>query len=1197
MKAIKAPLQDLEAFRELDKAFGAPGACVTVTGCVDAQKLHLIDALGTSARNRVIITHSDLRAKEICADYRFYDRNTTYYPAKDLIFFQADIHGNEIVRERMRSLRYLLEGRPVTFVTTFAALMSPRIPIDVLRSHVLSIDKQHPVDEKTLALSLVEMGYEKSFQVEAPGQFAIRGGIIDVFDLTEDNPYRIELWGDDVESIRSFDILSQRSIEQLESVEIFPATELILSEEDLTAGLAAIGRETEERVAQLRDEMRTGEAHRLKTAIEELTEQMTAFHRAPASESLLRYFYREPVSLLKLFDEKTTRVFLDEPAHILSHARAVEAEFRESMIHRAEQGYILPGQMDLLFSPETVEAQMRGMPRLLLETLETPAGENLFADATCPVFRIEAREIAPYNNSFDALVRDLKRYRKEGYRVLMLSGSRTRAKRLIEDLRDHDVTAFYSENPSRLLQSGEIMTYYGHLRQGFEYPSVKFAVISESDIFTEHRRKKKRRGKHTYAGEKIGDFADLKVGDYVVHEDHGLGIYRGVEKLIVDHTTRDYIKIEYAEGGHLYVLATGLSVIQKYAAAKDDDKKERKIRLNRLGSPEWSRTRAKVKSAVDEIAQDLVDLYAKRSAAQGYAYGADTVWQEEFEEAFPYEETEDQIHAIEEMKSDMESHRIMDRLICGDVGFGKTEIAIRGAFKAVQENKQVAVLVPTTILAQQHYNTFVERMQNFPVRVELLSRFRTASEQKKTIADLKKGMVDVVIGTHRLLSKDVTYKDLGLLVVDEEQRFGVAHKEKIKQLKETVDVLTLTATPIPRTLHMSLTGIRDMSLLTEAPGDRLPIQTFVCEQNDEMVREAIVRELARGGQTYYVYNRVASIDVVTDRIAALVPEARVAYAHGQMHEADLEKIMYDFIGGDIDVLVSTTIIETGLDIPNVNTMIVHDADRMGLSQLYQLRGRVGRSNRTAYAFLMYKRDKVLREVAEKRLSAIREFTDLGSGYKIAMRDLEIRGAGNLLGQKQSGHMSAVGYDLYCKMLEESVRRLKGDSPAEEERTHTSVDLSVDAFIPPDYILNEKQKLEIYKRIAGIESDQEADDMRDELLDRFGKLPESVDNLIRIARLRERAGALYLTEIKGGAGQITFMVSPVAKLEVTGIPMLLRDYGGKLSFHGAGKPCFVLQYGMPARKEQAPAVLLLAAEKTITDMEQALLLPARERSTS
>ena len=680
---------------------------------------------------------------------------------------------------------------------------------------------------------------------------------------------------------------------------------------------------------------------------------------------------------------------------------------------------------------------------------------------------------------------------------------------------------------------------------------MNFVVISETDIFGKDKRKKKRRT--TYEGRKIQSFSELKPGDYVVHENHGLGIYQGIEKIEVDKISKDYMKISYAKGGNLYIPATQLDLIQKYAGS--DSKKPK---LNRLGTQEWTKTKAKVRGAVKEIAKDLVELYAARQNQDGFVYGEDTVWQKEFEEMFPYEETEDQLLAINAVKKDMESHKIMDRLICGDVGYGKTEIAIRAAFKAVQENKQVVYLVPTTILAQQHYNTFCQRMKDFPVRVDLMCRFRTPAQQRDTIQNLKRGLVDIVVGTHRVLSDDIEYKDLGLLIIDEEQRFGVQHKEKIKKLKKNVDVLTLTATPIPRTLHMSLIGIRDMSVLEEAPQDRLPIQTYVMEYNDEMVREAIERECARNGQVYYVYNRVEDIAEVTAHIQKLVPELNVSFAHGQMKEHELEKIMYDFINGDIDVLVSTTIIETGLDISNVNTMIIHDADRLGLSQLYQLRGRVGRSGRMAYAFLLYRKDKLLKEIAEKRLAAIREFTDLGSGFKIAMRDLEIRGAGNLLGAEQHGHMEAVGYDMYCKMLNEAVKHLKGEL-SEEDTFTTALDVNVDAYIPDSYIPNEYHKLDIYKRIAAIESEEEMDDMIEELIDRFGDIPKKVELLLEVARLKNLAHQAYVTEVTQKGVTYTFRMYEKAKIHVERIPDLLKQFPEALSFKAdVSDPKFIYQ---------------------------------------
>ena len=842
-----------------------------------------------------------------------------------------------------------------------------------------------------------------------------------------------------------------------------------------------------------------------------------------------------------------------------------------------EKGYLLPGQTEVLYSVKEIMARIQTGRTVYLTGLD----QNLTKLTVNEKFGFDVKNVNSYQNSFEILLKDLKRWKKNGYRVILLSASRTRASRLASDLREYDLKAYcpdegaMEKEEASSVAPGEILVVYGNLHRGFEYPLLKFVIITEGDMFGVEKKKKKRR-KTTYQGKKIQSFSELSVGDYVVHEDHGVGIYRGIEKIEQDHIVKDYLKIEYGDGGNLYLPATRLEGIQKYAGAE-----AKKPKLNKLGGGEWNKTKTRVKGAVQQIARDLVQLYAARQSASGFQCGPDTVWQKEFEELFPYEETDDQLEAIDATKADMESRKIMDRLICGDVGFGKTEIALRAAFKAVQESKQVVYLVPTTILAQQHYNTFVQRMKDFPVRVDMLSRFRTPGQQKKTLEDLKKGMVDVLIGTHRVLSGDVVFKDLGLLIIDEEQRFGVTHKEKIKQLKKNIDVLTLTATPIPRTLHMSLVGIRDMSVLEEPPIDRIPIQTYVMEYNEEMVREAVHREMARGGQVYYVYNRVNDIVEIANRIAALVPEAVVVFAHGQMKEHELERIMLDFINGDIDVLVSTTIIETGLDIPNANTMIVHDADRMGLSQLYQLRGRVGRSNRTAYAFLMYRRDKLLKEEAEKRLQAIREFTELGSGIKIAMRDLEIRGAGNVLGAEQHGHMEAVGYDLYCKLLNQAVRAIQG-LEKEEEAYETVVDCDINAYIPSSYIKNEYQKLDIYKRISAIENEDEYIDMQDELMDRFGEIPRPVENLLRIAALKGIAHSAFVTEVGINRQEVRLTMYPKARMDAAGIPPLVASYKGRLKFQMGDEPCIL--YQETNKKNQDSSAMMEKAKEILEGLK-------------
>ncbi len=1174
MQALFTPLYELAEYGQIKQQLKTSHGIVQVAGCVDTQKWHMTFGLSDDYKYKIIATFSELHMREIYEQYGAYDKNVLMYPAKDLIFYQADIHGNQQTKERIRVLKRLIQKKPITIITTFDALMAPQIPLSVYEKNILTLKNGGQVDLKELSEQLTTLGYEKTYQVASPGQFAVRGDILDVFDLTEDNPVRVELWGDDIESIRSFDAESQRSIEPLNQVQIFPARETILSKSRKEKGMAAIEEEALGQYELFRKEFKTEEAHRIKQQIEELKEDLFTFQTMTNLDSYLHYFYEETTGLLDFLDAEKSLLILDEPVRIKEHIDAVELEFKDSMSNRLEKGYLLPGQTKLLYESTQLAASLSKKRVLALSMMDVkcslfPAKER---------FEVEVKMVSPYNNSFETLVKDLSKYRKNKYRMILMSPSRTRARRLAEDLRENEISAVYSEDAFREAIPGEVLCMVGNVGRGFEYPLLRFVVIAESDIFGAKKQKKKK--KSGLSGTKIQDFAELHVGDYVVHEMYGLGQYQGIEKIEVDHVMKDYLKLAYAGNGNVYVPATGLHILQKYASA---DAKPPK--LSKLGSKEWTKTKQRVRSAVELVAKDLVELYAHRQQETGYQYGADTVWQREFEEMFAYEETPDQLAAIEATKRDMESGKIMDRLICGDVGYGKTEVAIRAAFKAAQEGKQVVYLVPTTILAQQHYNTFVQRMKDYPVRVDLMCRFRTPTEQKKTLIDLKKGFVDIVIGTHRVLSKDVEFKDLGLLIIDEEQRFGVSDKEKIKKLKENIDVLTLTATPIPRTLHMSLIGVRDMSLLEEAPQDRVPIQTYVMEYNPEMVREAIVRELSRGGQVYYVYNRVNDIEQVTADVQALVPEATVAFAHGQMKEHELERMMYDFVNGEIDVLVSTTIIETGMDIANANTMIIHDADSLGLSQLYQLRGRVGRSNRTAYAFMMYKRGKLLKEVAEKRLQAIKEFTDLGSGFKIAMRDLEIRGAGNLLGKAQHGYMESVGYDMYCKMLGEAVTTAQGGKITAD--FDTKVDISADAFIPVEYILNESQKLDIYKRIAGVETIAEKEDMIQELEDRFGTVPTPVINLIRINMLRIRAHKMYMTDVRNIRDRLQFVFRNDAPVNPEAIPIFIKKHRGNMTFTPVGTPTFTYRLALSGMVEKDAQLLLEACEEILEQMEQDL----------
>ena len=1083
MKCFLAPLRELADYQEIVKKRGGKGY-IQIVGGVSSQKIHMIQDLSDGFDFKIIVFSDEEKAKIAYEEYSYIQENVVYYPPKDLLFYDVDIKGKYIFSSKINVIKSIIEreeGDNIVVVTTVDSFIDGLPRFSEIKKATIKVNMNQSIDFSKLQEELVKIGYERVGQVESPGHFAVRGGIVDVYPLTEENPIRVELWGDEVDSIRVFDIENQRTIANIDEVILYPACEL--------KGL-------------------------------------------------------QESSFLDYFIDTNCILFLDEPLRLMNTLVSVYDEFESSMKNRRslkEEGHEVETPLRVL-KPSEVIKKLNSFSGIAFTTLDIKLKNFLIKEKV----NYDIKSVNPYHNSFEMLTRDLRAYKRKGYRVVLLSPSVSRAKRLAEDLRDYDLKSFYSDDKDRTVNPSEILVTKGHLASGYEYPLLKFLVISESDIFGKKVKKKKRR---RYSGEKIQEFSNLRIGDFVVHENHGLGIYQGIEKIEVDKVTKDYMKIEYANNGALFISATGLDVIQKYAGADG-----RKPKLNKLGTGAWSKTKTGVKGAIHEIAKDLVELYAHRREQDGYAYEPDTPWQKEFEEMFPFEETEDQLEAIADTKRDMESNKIMDRLICGDVGYGKTEIAIRASFKAIQEGKQVVYLVPTTILAQQHYLTFTHRMKDFPVRVELLCRFRTPSQIRRSLEDLRKGLVDIVIGTHRVLSNDVHYKDLGLLILDEEQRFGVRHKEKIKKLKENVDVLTMTATPIPRTLHMSLIGIRDLSVLDEAPSDRMPIQTYVMEYQEEMVREAIQREIDRRGQVYYVYNRVHDIADVAGRIARLVPDAVVAYAHGQMGERNLENIMQDFVEGEVDVFVSTTIVETGLDISNANTMIIHDADQFGLSQLYQLRGRIGRSNRMAYAFLLYRRDKLLPEVAEKRLRAIREFTELGSGIKIAMRDLEIRGAGNLLGTVQSGHMYAVGYDLYCKMLGQAVSELKGER--KEERFNTAIDLNVDAYIPDSYIPNEVQKLEVYKKIATIESEEEMSEMLDELLDRFGEIPKKAYQLLRIASLKALANSVYLTAVEEKEWGYRFVMYEKANVNPGKIPELIERYRGHLEFKGEVLPYFI-----------------------------------------
>jgi len=1153
LKTLVQPLSELEAFSNAIKKVNKEHKPIYITGAIDSEKCHLMHAIGEK-RRKLIITYNELRAREIYEDMKFFEQEEVLlYPAKDIIFYNADVHSNDIIRQRMNIIKTMNQQDGYTIILSLEALMDKLISKEELESHIMTCQVGTIWDPRTISEELMYIGYERVTQVESQGQFAIRGGIIDIYPLTEKNAYRIELWDDEVDSIRAMNVESQRSIDKVDHVEIFPSREVIVNKERIAGAINRIKMDRDKMVKAFEKNSKLEEAERIKQSTTTILDKMTHQKTFNGIEGFVEYFYEETVSFLDYF-EKDTLVFVDEPIRIKERFDSIHKEFTESIVNRYEKGYLLQGQTEILISMGELLHKMDGYTKVLMSTLQQKI-ERFHYDYSV---NLSVKSINPYHKSMEILDKDLKYWSNNQYRTLLLTASKTRAERLANDLKDRGIEAFYLPKLDMEIPRGKVAVSYGSLHKGFEYPLIKFVVVSETDLIGKSNKRKKTR-KKKFKGSKIDSFTELKVGDYVVHENYGIGIFRGTEKIEIDEVSKDYIKISYRDEGNLYISTSQLDVIQKYIGAEG-----KRPKLHKLGSTEWKKTKSRVKGMVEDLAKDLVDLYAKRQAKEGFRFTEDTVWQKEFEEMFPYEETDDQLISIEETKKDMESKKIMDRLICGDVGYGKTEVAIRGAFKAVQDDKQVAYLVPTTILAQQHFNNFVQRMKDFPVRVEMLSRFKSAKDQKKIIEDTKKGLVDILIGTHRIISKDVVFKDLGLLIIDEEQRFGVGHKEKIKQVKENVDVLTLTATPIPRTLHMSLIGIRDMSVLEEPPEERHPIQTYVLEHNEELIKDAIYRELARNGQIYYVYNRVKKIDEVTDWISKMVPEANVAFAHGQMNERELENIMFDYINGDIDILVCTTIIETGLDIQNTNTIIIQDADRLGLSQLYQLRGRVGRSNRVAYAYLLYKKDKILQETAEKRLQAIREFTEFGSGFKIAMRDLEIRGAGNLLGAMQHGHMEAVGYDLYCKLLEEAIHEVNDEKV--EEPFETSIEISVDAFIPGRYIRDEVRKLEAYKKIASIENEKDYYDTQEELEDRYGDLPKSVANLLEIALIKAIGNRADIVAIEQKGENIMFETKKDARINPDKIPKLLEKYRNQLFFTINKVPYFTYKMNRRDKKQ-------------------------------
>lgn len=1129
------PLRALEGMEELIACIRAHKNA-KVVNMVEACKVHFMYGIGSFAKVPiVVITYDEISTKKIQEDMEaLKGKDKVYvYPSRDILFYNADVHSMDITSARLRVIEALKAKEDVVVIIPVEALLNPLSPKETWESYTKTMRLGDVINIGGLEHHLVQVGYERVARVEAMGQFSIRGGIVDIYPPTTDEPYRIELWDDEIDSIRSFNPETQRSINKIEAFNIVPNQEIVFPLQLLKQAVPDIKADLEQTVQKLKDEGKDESAERLKRDIKEVIEKIENDISPKGLEFYIPYTDLELVSILDYIDRDTV-LFVDEPSKIGEKSERTLTEYEESMKARLEYGHILPKQMDLIFAYTDILSKMGQYANVFLMNFDS---EVKYLD-TEYTMSLRVHENNTFYKNLDLLEKDLKELKAKGDKVFVLSGSRVKAQRLCDELEERELLVSYTEREEDTPQNGQILIYKGFLQKGFYYEDLKLHIIADKDLFGQD--KKVRKPKKKYSGAKIQSFLELAPGDYVVHEQHGIGVFKGIEQITFEGISKDNLKIEYADNNILYVNINQMDLVQKYVGAEGKVPK-----LSKLDGSEWRKSKAKVRGAIKDIAKELIKLYSKRQYARGFSYEPDTLWQTEFEELFPYEETGDQLEAIEDVKRDMESDKIMDRLVCGDVGYGKTEVAIRAAFKAVQNSKQVAYLVPTTLLAQQHYQRFKERMSAYPVTVELLSRFRTPKEIKKSLEGLASGRVDIIVGTHRLLSKDVKFKDLGLVIIDEEQRFGVTHKEKLKEMRTEVDVMSLTATPIPRTLHMSLIGIRDMSVLEEAPLERKPVQTYVMEYSEDFIKDAIHRELGRGGQVYFLHNQVRNIEEMAETIQRLVPTANVAFAHGQMGERELEKIMLSFIEGEVDVLVSTTIIETGLDISNANTIIMNHADRMGLSQLYQLRGRVGRSSRMGYAYLMYQKDKVLKEVAEKRLQAIKQFTELGAGFKIAMRDLEIRGAGNLLGAQQHGHMESIGYDLYCKMLSEAVSEEKGE--VVEEEFETTIEIKINAYIPNSYIRDEVEKLDIYKKIASIRSEADYFDIQEEIEDRYGTIPLTVSNLLEIAIIKAMAREIYIILVSVSQKQLLLRFKENASLHPEYIPEIIADYKGKMKF--------------------------------------------------
>ncbi|MBE6033763.1 MAG: transcription-repair coupling factor [Clostridiales bacterium] len=1116
---------------------------------------------GKAAGPTLVVTSSAIKAKRLAEDLSFFAHKNVYVmPDTGEIFLRYEAKNHHDLLERLKILKAMVTGEDCFIIAPAAASLKKMAPVNYFKKNAVVLNDGDEIDLEVFKKRLIAMGYERVPMVDAKGQFSVRGSIIDVFTPDAENPYRIELFDVEVDSMRAFDLDTQRASKNLRSIEIYPSELLLNDEESFEKAAKKIDKEYTAYLKRLNSKEQKSKEEiyklqQLEKRKNELLEYVENKTNIQLLENYIHYFYDETACLWDYLPDSSF-VMIDDPDRVIEVLEARTKEFKLDFEVLLETGYVIPKDFKS-FSDEKAYFKLYEQPNVYLFT---PFQKKLKGNVKLTELHNVASKQGPvFNGRMDLLTEALKRYIKEDYNVVIVCSTEERVENLTEFIERNGLI-------------GKITLKKGSITGGMEFPDEKICYIWDGDIFTNQKQGKSRNKGNKPKGKAIQSFSDMHKGDFVVHENHGIGKFLGIEQLTVQKVKKDYLKIKYAGEDMLYVPVEQMDLIQKYVSADGATPK-----INKLSGSEWKKTKAKAKAAIANMAKELLELSAARQIEQGYAFSQDTVWQKEFEDSFPYQETTDQLRSIKEIKADMERPLAMDRLLCGDVGYGKTEVAARALFKCVAEGKQAAVLVPTTILANQHYMTLKDRFEKFPFKVEMLCRFRSERQQDEIVSQLEKGSVDLVIGTHRMLSKDVHFKDLGLLVIDEEQRFGVQHKEAIKQLRKNVDVLTMSATPIPRTLHMSLVGIKDMSLIEEPPEERYPVQTYVLEQEDELVRTAIERELARDGQVYVIFNRVLGINKIAAHINRLVPEARVEVAHGQMNEHELEDIMIRFINNESNVLVATTIVESGIDIPNANTIIMLDADRLGLSQLYQLRGRVGRSTRLSYAYLMFQKDKILSEVAEKRLRAIKEFTEFGAGFKVAMRDLEIRGAGNLLGMEQHGHMMMIGYELYCKLVDDAVRALGGEI-VNPDREEASIEIQVTAYIPDRYIADEVLKLQMYKKIASVDSKESEEEIIDELIDRFGEIPKETMNLIRVSRIRSMAEKLCIIRIHEDGNKIIFDFAPENPLKAEAFGRLSEKFGMRIFIHGGVKP--MIRYTMEKNNklEETLKVLEIMKEK-------------------